>query len=62
MIVSTPVRYSHDPDFSISPAGSGNLVSIERIIDREQDAYRETVKNEQGKISVEKHERLPEHH
>lgn len=62
MIISTPVRYSHDPNFSISPAGSGKLVSIERIIDRERDAYRETVKDEQGKISVEKHEKLSEHH
>jgi len=62
LIVSTPVRCSHDPDFSISPAGSGKLVSIERIIDRERDAYRETAKDEQGKISAEKREKLSEHH
>jgi len=37
---------------SISPAGSGKLVSTERIMSRERDAYRETVEDEQGKISV----------
>jgi len=40
----------------------GKLVSIERVIDRERDVYRETVKDEQGKISVEKREKLSEHH
>jgi len=38
--------------FSISPTGSGKLVSTERIIDRDWDAYRGTVKDEQGKITV----------
>ena len=47
--------------FSISPAGSGKLVSIERIIDRERDEYRETVKDEQGQVIVQKDEKLSKH-
>mgnify|MGYP001077808769 CR=1 FL=1 len=39
----------------------GKAVSIERIIDREQDVYRETVEDEHGQIKVKKHERLSEH-
>jgi len=40
----------------------GKLVSIERIIDREQDVYMETVKDEEGQVIVRKNERLSEHH
>ena len=40
----------------------GKLVSIERVIEREQDVYKETVKDEQGQIEVEKREKLSEHH
>jgi len=47
--------------FSISPAGSGKLVSIERIIDRERDAYRETVKDEHEQVIAQKDEKLSKH-
>jgi predicted nucleic acid-binding Zn-ribbon protein len=40
----------------------GRLVSIERVIDREQDAYKETVSDEQGQTEIEKNEKLSEHH
>ena len=39
----------------------GKLVSIERIIDRDSDRYQEIVKDENGKIIVDKDEKLSEH-
>lgn len=39
----------------------GKLVSIEQVIDREQDVYRKTIKNEHGQTIVQKYEKLSEH-
>jgi len=36
--------------FSISPAGSGKLVSIERIIDWQRDAYRQIINEQRSEI------------
>jgi hypothetical protein len=36
--------------FSISPAGSGKLVSIERIIDWQRDAYRQIINEQLSEI------------
>ncbi|MGB8706970.1 MAG: hypothetical protein WCD72_03335 [Dehalococcoidia bacterium] len=39
----------------------GKPVSIEQVVDREQDVYKETVKDEHGQIIVQKDEKLSEH-
>jgi len=39
----------------------GKLISLERVIDRERDVYKETVKDEQAQIIVKKQEKLSEH-
>jgi len=40
---------------------NGKLVNIERIVDREQDLYKETVKDGHGQVIVQKDEKLSEH-
>jgi CRISPR/Cas system-associated protein Cas5 (RAMP superfamily) len=39
----------------------GKLVSIEQVIDREQDTYKKTIRDEHGQIIVQKDEKLSKH-
>lgn len=39
----------------------GKPVSIEQVVDREQDVYKKTIKDEHGQIIVQKDEKLSEH-
>jgi len=40
---------------------NGKLVSIERIIDRDRNRYKEIIKDKDGKIIINKDEKLSEH-
>lgn len=40
---------------------NGKLVTIQQVVDREQNAYKKTVKDEHGQVVVEKDKKLSEH-
>ena len=61
----TSMHKKHRPDYELEQGRkigkNGKLVSIERIIDRDSDHYKEIVKDKDGKVIVDKDEKLSEH-
>ncbi len=61
----TSTHKKRRPDYELEKGKKigkdGNLVSIERIIDRDSNYYKETVKDKDDKVIVNKEEKLSEH-
>lgn len=54
-------RPNYESDSGKKIGKNGKLVSIERIIDRDSNYYKEVIKDKDGKVIVDKDEKLSEH-